>query len=155
MTTFIHEQPCIDPRRRGSVYILVLGASLLVAAIGISSLLAARVQRRTVNLTADLMQARELARSGIERVMWGAETDYLGWFWRPMLENGDYENRALGAGTFSVTGVDPVDGNLTNDNADPVVLTSEGVYGDAKYILRVTIDGDGTPQPGTWQRVVE
>lgn len=141
-------------RQRGSVYILVLGASLLVAAIGVSSLLAARVQRRARTAAADRAQAREIARSGIEFVMYGEEKDFLEFIWRGMLENGDYLNRPFGGGTFSVTGVDPVDGDVNNDNTNPVILTSTGVYGQAVYILRVTINSDGTIQPGTWRRVV-
>ena len=57
---------CRAARERGSVYILVLGASLLVAAIGVSSLMAVRVQRRAASITADQIQAREMARAGIE-----------------------------------------------------------------------------------------
>lgn len=141
-------------RQRGSVYILVLGASLMVALIGVSSLMAARVHRRAVSVTADRMQARELARAGIDRVMYDPKVDPLGLFWRAMLVNGDYENMGFAGGSFSVTGVDPNDGDLLNGSNDLVVLASTGKYGQAVYVLQVTIDGDGTPQPGTWKRVV-
>ena len=143
-----------DPRERGSVYVLVLGASLLVAVIGISSLLAARVQRRTVANSADLIQARELARAGIDFVIYGEDKDLAGSIWRGMLNDGGYQGRPLAGGVFSVNGVDPVDGDVINDDTNPVVLTSVGKYGNAKYILQVTIDTDGIIQPGTWKRVV-
>ena len=154
MLKLIHSSSRIDPRRSGSVYIMVLGASLLVALIGVSSLMAARVQRRSATLTADKIQARELARSGIDRVMLGAKRNLLDSIWRTRLKNGNYEDKAFAGGTFSVTGIDPIDGDLTNSNDDPVLLASVGVYGEAKYILQVTINGDGSPQLGTWQRVV-
>lgn len=146
---------CRAARERGSVYILVLGASLLVALIGVSSLMAVRVQRRAVNITADQVQARELARAGIDHVMWCVKDDPTGIVWRTQLNNNDYLNRSFAGGTFSVSGIDPVDGNLTDDIIDPVALTSTGVYGDAKYILGVTLNGDGTFLAGTWARVVQ
>ena len=141
-------------RERGSVYILVLGASLLVAVIGISSLMAARVQRRSTTLTADRIQACELARSGIDFMMYGANDITTNSVWRAKLNNGDYTNVAFGGGTFTVVGVDPNDGDLINNNGDPVVLTCTGDYRKATYILRVTVDGDGTPQLGTWKHIV-
>jgi hypothetical protein len=152
--THTHGYGHTSPRQRGSVYIMVLGASLMVALIGVSSLMAARVQRRATTITADRIQARELARTGIDRLMWSMDVDPPGGFCRPMLVNGDYEDMAFAGGTFSVTGVDPIDGNLTNRSGDPVVLTSVGVYGQAKYVLEVTLNGDGSSQPGTWKRVV-
>ena len=150
-----HRPVCRAARERGSVYILVLGASLLVAAIGVSSLMAARVQRRAVSVTADRIQARELARAGIDHMMWAVKDDATGAAWRTDLQNGDYLDMTFAGGTFSVSGADPVDGILTDDKADPVELTSIGVFGGAKYILSVTINSDGSPQAGTWTRVVQ
>ncbi len=140
-------------QERGSVYILVLGASVIVAAIGVSSLMLARVQRRSVTNTADRVQARELARSGIDYMLWRIETETSS-TWRTSLNNGNYQNITMGTGTFSVTGVDPDDGNLTDDTTDPVVLTSVGIWGNARYAFEVTIDSEGTIQSGTWKRVV-
>ncbi len=155
MLKLIHKSSRIDPRQSGSIYIMVLGASLLVALIGVSSLMAVRVQRRAVTITADKIQARELARSGIDRVMLSAKLNLFNSMWRTMLTDGSYENKAFAGGTFSVTGIDPIDGDLTNSNDDPVLLASVGVYGEAKYILQVTINGDGSVQPGTWSRLVQ
>ena len=140
-------------KERGSVYILVLGASVIVAAIGVSSLMLARVQRRSVTNTADRVQARELARSGIDYMLWRIETETSN-TWRTSLKNGNYQNITMGTGTFSVTGVDPDDGNLTDDTSDPVVLTSVGIWGNAMYAFEVTIDSEGTIESGTWKRVV-
>lgn len=141
-----------DARRRGSVYILVLGASLIVATIGISALMAARVQRRAVVITADMTQARENARVAIDRALWDIKVNPSSW--RSSLAGGSYSSGTLGGGTLSLTAVDPVDGNLTNNNTDPVVLTGTGNVGQATYILEVTLNPDGTINPGTWKRVV-
>ena len=139
-------------RDRGSVYIFVLGASLLVAVIGISSLMAARVQRRSIQTTAGMTQARELARSAIDRGLWEIKAN-LG-FWRTLFVFTPLTEVPFAGGTFTLTATDPVDGNLTNNITDPVVLTGVGKCGDARYMLEVTLNGDGTINPGTWKRVV-
>lgn len=154
-TSITRSRPvCSSARERGSVYILVLGASLLVAAIGVSSLMVVRVQRRATSITADQIQAREMARTGIDRVLWCVKDDPTGIVWRTKLKNDVYQDIPFAGGTFSVTGIDPVDGNLTDVITDPVDLTSTGVYGKATYILGVTLNGDGSFEPGTWKRVV-
>ncbi len=139
-------------RQRGSVYILVLGASLIVAVIGISSLMAARVQRRAVAASAEMIQARELARSAIERGLRDIKVNST--FWRMQMAMMPPTNVPFADGTFTLTIVDPIDGNLTNNTSDPVVFTGIGKYGDSQYILEVSLNGDGSIQPGTWKRVV-
>lgn len=52
--------------RRGSGYVLVLGACMLVSVIGLSSLLVVRVQQRNQDAMIDAARARLYARSGIE-----------------------------------------------------------------------------------------
>ncbi len=141
-----------NPRRRGSVYIMVLGASLLVAVIGISSLMAARVQRRAAVASGDMIQARENARAAIDRALWGIEA--MPTTWRSSFAGGSFSTGTLGGGTLTLTVVDPVDGDPTNNTTDPVALTGTGVVGQATYMLEVTLNGDGTMQPGTWKRVV-
>jgi Tfp pilus assembly protein PilX len=142
-----------DLRRRGSVYVLVLGASLIVALIGVSALMAARVQRRVVSGSADMAQARQFAGSVIDLGLFTIRQNPLSW--RAQFAAGTIPNDlALGTGTLTLTATDPVDGNLTNNITDPVVLTGVGKCGDARYMLEVTLNGDGTINPGTWKRVV-
>jgi len=141
-----------DPRCQGSVYILVLGASLLVALIGVSSLMASRVQRRSVSASADTSHARELARTGVERGLWLAKSNPTSW--RQGLSLAVYTDVAFGQGTFTVTGTDLVDGDMLNNTVDPVLVISTGKSGEAIYKLQVTLNGDGTVQPGTWKRLV-
>jgi len=138
-------------RQRGSVYVMVLGASLIVALIGIASLMATRVQLRTVNMAKDKAQARELARAAVDRGLWEVEANPL--LWRLTFASGSLSNVPLGDGTFTLGAVDPVDGNLVI-GSDPVVLTGVGETGGAKYMLQVTLDSSGAVQPGSWKRVV-
>lgn len=141
-----------NARRRGSVYILVLGASLLVALIGVSSLMANRVQRRTVIAAVDHAQARELARTAIDRGLWEIKANPL--FWRVTFDAGTLTNIPLGNGAFTLGATDPVDSNLINNSTDPVVLIGVGKVGDARFMLRVILNGDGSVQPNTWKRLV-
>ena len=47
----------------------------------------------------------------------------------------------MGGGSYSLTGVDSMDGDLTNNDTDAVVLTGIGVQGDARYKLQTTLTG--------------
>jgi hypothetical protein len=53
-------------RRRASAYVAVVSVSMIVALIGASALLAARVRRRSAQQDKEILQARFLARSGAE-----------------------------------------------------------------------------------------
>lgn len=116
---------------RGSIYITVMGVSMMVAIIGVSAILAARVQARAGTALNDFAEARICARSGIELAML---TIYNDSYWRTHFGNGAwYTNRSVGDGSFSISAVDPVDGDVTNGENDPVILTSTGTKGRAKY----------------------
>ncbi len=45
-------------QRRGSVYIMVLASSMMLATIGLGVLFAIRVQRRSTQITQDMAEAR-------------------------------------------------------------------------------------------------
>ncbi|MEZ6190756.1 MAG: hypothetical protein R3C45_05630 [Phycisphaerales bacterium] len=141
-----------SPRQQGSVYVLVLGASLIVAAVGVSSLVAARVQYRFSARTAESIKARELARTAIDRALWEVQNNAL--LWRTNFATNVYTNVSLAGGTFTIGAIDPVDNNLLNNTTDPVQLLGIGIYGESKFILSVTLNGDGSLKPGTWKRVV-
>ncbi len=141
-----------NPRCRGTVYILVLGASLLVAAIGVSSLMAARVQRQVTTMTDDKIQARELARSAIDRGLYEIRTNPG---WRATISTNLIKNINLAGGQYTLQIVDPVDGNPVNNTTDPAWLIGEGKVGAACYQLAVLVSGDGTVQSDTWTRVVQ
>ena len=59
---------------------------------------------------------------------------------------------------MTLLATDPVDGNLTNNAADPVLFTAIGVDGAARHKLQVTITFTGGVadfQPGSWKQVVD
>ena len=124
--------------RRGSIYIITLGMTLIVATLATAGLLAVRVQRNRSELLRDMVQARLNAQSGLEMALLQmAETDT----WR-----GELTNAEPIAGEISgFTGIDPVDGNVADDPLDPVVITATGVSGPATQKIEVRLKAR---QPG-------
>lgn len=142
----------LNPRRRGSAYLLVLGAAMLVALIGVSSLMVNRVHRRAVTIGADRIQARELARTALDRGFWEIKNNPL--VWRTTFAAGTITSIPFGDGTFTLNATDTVDGDLLNNTTDPVTLIGVGTCGSATYRIQVVLDGDGTYQHGSFSRVV-
>ena len=104
--------------RRGTAYILVVGAATIVSLVGVSGLLVTRLQFRQAVESAAWTEAGELALSGIElgiaRVKAAAN-------WRTgFTNNTEITPISLGSGTMSFKLVDAAlglpsgDGNLNN-----------------------------------------
>jgi len=124
-------------RRRGSLYVAVLGCAMAVTVIGVAALTALRVERRFAEGTADFAQARLHALSAVEM---GLHTIANDPDWRTNNPNGVWEtDRPIGSGTYTLEGVDFDDGDLTDFDTEPVVLTGTGWQGDARYKLQVTV----------------
>lgn len=118
-------------RRRGTIYVLVLLSSLVVAAIGLSSLQLIRLQSRTAGDNADFIAARCYARAALEIGMLRIRNDP---FWRRNFGNGAWlVNQSIGTGTFSLSAVDPIDGDVTIGDNHPVILTGIGMQGAAAF----------------------
>jgi Tfp pilus assembly protein PilX len=123
---------------RGSVYITVLGAAMLITIIGLSVMFVQQVQNRTASGASDWAEARLYARSALESGMYVIYADP---FWRTRYGNGAWcTNVPIGSGTFSLEAMDPVDGNVSSGASDPVVLTGTGCKGEARYRMQVKIE---------------
>src|SRR6185369_8069309 len=124
--------------QRGSIYLTALGVSMLIVVIGVGAVLIGRVEARTGSTANDFAEARLAARSGLELAML---TIYNDPYWRTHLGNGQwYTNKAVGNSTFSLSAADPVDGDVTNGDNDPVVLTSTGMKGGTKYMISMRME---------------
>lgn len=125
-------------RRRGSIYLVVLGYASLVTIIGMSALLALRVQRRAAEGEIDLTRARLHARSAIESGLWTIAHDPD---WRTAAPNGTWiNNQPFGEGTYALDGVDPDDGDLADAINDRLVFTGTGVSGEARHRTQVQLE---------------
>lgn len=144
-------------RRRGSMYVVVLGVSMTVAVIGITALVALRIELRTVETGKDFAQTRLYAQSAIE----------MGFFWiaddpnwrqnRPT--KGVWRgNWPIGNGTFTLEAYDPEDDNLNTEPNNSIILIGTGMQGEARYKLQVTVvpeKGGYEIAPGSWRQVVD
>jgi Tfp pilus assembly protein PilX len=123
---------------RGSIYITVLGAAMLVTLIGLSAMLVIQLQNRAAAGVNDSAEARLYARAGLEMGMYWIRADP---FWRTHKGNGVWAtNVPIGGGTFSLEASDPVDGSIQTGASDPVVLTGTGVKGQARYRMQVRVE---------------
>jgi hypothetical protein len=132
-------------RRRGSMYVAVIGCSLVVTVIGVSALLAARIERRAAEGTSDLSDARVYAQSAIDLGMYTILSD-ANWrinktngYWRGNCDVKPPQLVAIGDGGYCLKVVDPIDGILSNSPSDPVVLSGTGAMGQSRYKLQVTM----------------
>jgi Carbohydrate binding domain len=129
--------------RGGSIYIAVLGTSLIVSLLALSALALQRLQNKSLLATADIRQAQLNAESAVELGLLAMKQDPN---WRTTYTSGHWiVNRALTAGTCSLDGTDPVDGNLANNTTDSVVFTGIGDSGTAEQRVQVAIDPRSQP----------
>jgi Tfp pilus assembly protein PilX len=144
------------PAERGSVYVAVLVATMIVSVIGLSALKAMRSQQRASQGEADFVEAKFYAQSAIDMGLFDMSADSN---WRNDYPNGNWwTDQPIAAGKYTLNVVDPADGNFKNGtSSDPVQLTGTGTKGNSKYLLQVTVQKQsGTMQvvAGTWKRVV-
>lgn len=124
--------------RRGSVYVMVLGATMLVMTIGLTALYAARVENRSSTTSNDLIAARLYAQAAIELGMFMILDDPN---WRDNRTSGWWElDATIGDGTYSLQVTDPVDGIMSNSELDQIVMLGVGMKGDARHMLSVVLN---------------
>ncbi|MFC1635708.1 hypothetical protein ACFL5Z_12780 [Planctomycetota bacterium] len=130
-------------QRQGSVYVMVLASSMILTTIGLGALFAIRVQRRSIQMTQNMAEARLHAQSAIELGLLFVRTNPN---WRSTWSNGTWiSEQSLDNGTYSLTGVDPDDGDLADSEYDPLVLTGVGACGIARHQTQVTLVPDIMP----------
>lgn len=120
-------------RRRATLYIAVLGTSLLLTVIGLSALLTTGALHRGAMGDLKLAAARLNALSAIEL---GLNVTQRSANWRSAQINGAwFTDRPLGGGRISLYVQDPVDGDLANSATEVVRFTGVGVVGESRFIF--------------------
>ena len=122
--------------RRGSAYLVTLGAALIVSALALSAVVVVRVQLRESADSGDIIRARLYARAGLDMALYRANHDSN---WRQHAAQWAAD-QAIGSGTYNFTMTDPVDGNLANSSYDPVEVVATGKCGTAVQKLRARLD---------------
>jgi hypothetical protein len=124
--------------RRGTILIAVMGVSTMVLVIGLGAVAVSRIHARTVSAANDFAEARICARAGLEVGMLAIAGDP---YWRTNFGDGDwFVNRPVGSGSFTLSAADPTDSSVRVGDNHPVVLTSTGAKGDARYLLSVRME---------------
>ncbi|UCD48765.1 MAG: hypothetical protein JSW27_14670, partial [Phycisphaerales bacterium] len=124
-------------RSSGSIYLHVLGASLLVTIIGLAALSAVRLQTRATQWAGDAAEARACAVSAVELGLLHVAQDPN---WRTTWPHGAWlTDKILGSGLFALEGMDPRDGDLTDSEYEPLILTGTGSKGIARHRTQVTL----------------
>lgn len=130
--------------RTGSVYLVVLGAAMIVAVLGVSALMAVRVHRRVAEASGEVLRARFAAESIIDLAAFRIASDPN---WRSAYTHDEWTpTEALGGDIgFQFKLVDERDGDLADDPSQPVRLYGRAAAGDAVRIYSVLLTPDGGP----------
>ncbi len=140
-----HGHGSVCHQRRGSIYVMTLGATTAVVVIGLAAVTALRVERRTVKQLLAFTEARLYAQSAIELGIHWIENDST---WRTSRGEGFWTvNQPIGQGSFTLEANDLGSNGLLESSADTdsVLLTGIGMQGDARYKLQVTLTAEVPP----------
>lgn len=130
-------------RREGGVYIAVLGSAMIIALLGLCALIGQRIENRLVASSKDIRQAQLNANTAIELALLMMKQDTN---WRTDYAAGNwFTGRATGAGTCTANVTDPLDGSLSNNPDDPVLITGIGYSGLAQQRMTITVDPKKSP----------
>ncbi len=130
------------PRRRGSVYVLVLVVSMIVTVIGLSAIMVLRIQRRSFEGHNDATVAKNYAQSAIDIAMLQIMLDTN---WRQTYTHNTWvADQAIDRGTFKWKLVDAVDTDLNNNTIDPTNLVVWGMVGQTAQKVSVRLEPIGS-----------
>lgn len=113
--------------RRGSAYVLVLGASMLIVTVGVSSVMIARQSASSAASKCDSLDARASALAGMTMALEAADRDTT---WRAQYAESPIclESEIDGA-AIRVAVADPSDGMLDDEWTDPIQLRATSTFG--------------------------
>lgn len=129
--------------RRGSVYLLVLSTTLVIATLIGGTVMAQSAKLRSMRVAEAASQARFTAESGIEvaRAMIKADAN-----WRTNRASGRWASDLLmGTAKVDIDVVDTLDGDLANHPYQPVRITATARIGEAEQIVTATLVAKPNP----------
>lgn len=125
-------------RRRGSLYVAVLGVTTIVAMMALAAMHVVRLNLKAATSRNERYEAVVLASSAVENGLIVLENDAN---WRTSLQSGaEYPSTPVtfGGGTFTWKLVD-ADGNLADDLSDTVLLQGIGRVGGVTHVEQVRL----------------
>ncbi|MCK4628115.1 MAG: hypothetical protein KAT56_03870, partial [Sedimentisphaerales bacterium] len=109
-------------KENGSVYFLTLASAVVLVALVLGLSVHNLQFRRSSRSQTQIDRAYIYAELGIRHALHFTKVEAN---WRQLLNNGKWlEDITVDQATYTVTGIDPVDGDLTNNPDDHVILTS-------------------------------
>lgn len=125
-------------RRGAAIYMTVVGVSLLVAVLSLAALNLVRVERRTSELSSDLIQARLAALAAAEMAVRDVQRDLT---WRTKyLHDVETSAVAIGEAAASWKLCDASDTSLADDATDAVIVKGIGRLGNSVWVESVTLE---------------
>jgi hypothetical protein len=122
-------------KENGSVYFLTLASALVLVALVLGLSVHNLQFRRSSRSQTQIDRAYIYAELGIRHALHFTKVEPN---WRQALNNGTWlEDIAVDQATYTVTGIDPVDGNLVNNQDDPVVLTATATINGVNRTISV------------------
>ena len=146
MLTRRHNTPVPRPARRGTSYLLVVGAATIVSLVGMTGLMVTRLQFRQAAQAREWSEAGDLALSAIELGI--AKINATSTWRTTFTNNAEFTPIAMGNGSLSYKFVDAAlglaggDGNLNNNTYDPVRLHGIGRVRNTVRVYSVQLVGD-------------
>ncbi|MCC6971668.1 MAG: hypothetical protein IT434_15765 [Phycisphaerales bacterium] len=129
------------PSRRGSAYVLVLGAAMIVAMIGVGGAIASRTARRAAQLDSDGAALNHAALGALRAAAGNAQNTIA---WRAAAKAAAPLSLTVDGIAVSAVGSDPDDADLSNDLFDRVTLVATASKGQARRIVSMTLGPDDT-----------
>lgn len=133
-------------QRRGATYVVVVGAAMVVALMFLASVLSTRIVRRQLQDAQMAYQAELYAQSAIDMALYQIAVNPNKWradmaknTWATDQPIG-WEDQPISQASYSFTAIDPVDGNLTNSEFDPIEIIGIGKRDRAVQKLRARLN---------------
>lgn len=142
-------------RQRGSVLVLVLGVTLIVGVIGLSSLWAVRLAHADVQLRSDAAQAQHYADSAIPLIHTRLSEDSN---WRTRYTHDTWSSAEIIGqnSTLRFKLLDDQDADLANNMDDDARLLVRVMHGNAVRLVSHSFSGNiPNPQRGSYQQALD
>lgn len=125
----------------GSIYVIVVGTSAIVASIALFSLMTLRTQSIGKDLTRDRLQSELMASGMVDIARLLIENDSS---WRANRSVGTWVNLTNGKASAQVE-VQDTDGNLNDDPMDGITITGTASIGNARQKCSMTMYTSSEP----------
>ncbi|MFI4860506.1 MAG: hypothetical protein ACIAXF_07480 [Phycisphaerales bacterium JB063] len=124
-------------RQRGTVYLLVLVVTAMLVGIGVTAVMAGRIDLQGEVLEDDQAQARHLGKGMLEAIRKKLESSPG---WRTKYAHDTWSARTnVGGGAYTYKLVDEEDGSLSDDDRDPVRVYVKAIVGNAVRVYSMVL----------------